>query len=55
MISGGEYIEVPIKIIISNDTIGIVDNYSEEELTELGITSNSKIKRYDQLVINEEK
>ena len=55
LISGGEYIEVPIKIIISNDTIGIVDNYSEEELTELGITSNSKIKRYDQLVINEEK
>lgn len=55
LISGGEYIEVPIKIIISNDTIGIVDNYTEEELTGLGITSSSKIKRYDQIVINDEK
>lgn len=55
LVSKGEYIEVPIKEVISNDTICVVENYSNEELTNLNISSEGIIERYDQLVINEER
>lgn len=51
LVTGGEYIDIPIKVVISNDTVCIVENYTKEELEELGITSNAVLERYDQLLI----
>ena len=51
LVTGGEYIDIPIKVVISNDTVCIAENYTKEELEELGITSNAVLERYDQLLI----
>ena len=53
IIKNGDYITVPIKIILSNDNIAIVDNLTDEEKTQNNIQSNYKLEIYDQLVIKE--
>lgn len=55
LVSKGEYIEIPIKEVISNDTICVIENYTKDELTELNLSFSGSVSRYDQLVINEEK
>ena len=51
LVTGGEYKEVPIKVIISNETICIAENYTDEEKEKLGIVSEYILERYDQLLI----
>ncbi len=51
VVNGGEYLNVPIKIINSSEGICIVENLKTEEKEKLGITDNNKINLYDILVI----
>ena len=48
--------EILVKVLRQNDTYSIVENYSEEELLELGFSKNEivelpKIKLYDEIVV----
>ena len=38
MVYGADYVEVPIKILQSSDSIAIVDNLTQEELDNIGYT-----------------
>ncbi len=51
IVTGGEFIDVPVRRLISNDTISIVENYEAEDLQQLGIESKEKLELYDQLLI----
>lgn len=51
VVNGGEYLDVPVKIISSSEGIYIVENFTKEEKEQLGITNNNKINLYDILVI----
>ena len=51
LVYGGQYINIPIRIINSDENISIVKNYTEEELTELGIETNATLSRYDIIVV----
>ena len=51
LVYGGQYINIPVKIISSDENISIVENYSPEELEKLGITSNNKLSLYDIIVV----
>lgn len=51
MVYGAEYVEVPIKILQSSDSIAIVDNLSQEELNNIGYTGGFILELYDELVI----
>ena len=48
--------EILVKVLRQNDTYSIVDNYSDEELLELGFSQNEivefpKIKLYDEILV----
>ena len=47
----GEYVELPVKLKISSDTVAIVSKYSSEEKQELSIDSKYDIKLYDRIVV----
>ena len=47
----GEYVELPVKLKISSDTVAIVSKYSSEEKEELSIDSKYDIKLYDRIVV----
>ena len=47
----GEYVELPVKLKISSDTVAIVSKYSSEEKEELSIDSKYDIKLYDIIFI----
>ena len=51
LVYGGQYIDIPVKIISSDENISIVENYTEDELKELGITSDTKLSLYDIIVV----
>lgn len=51
LVTGGEYIDIPIKVVISNDTISIVENYTSDEKIQYGINCEYILERYDQLLI----
>lgn len=48
VLRGGEYIDVPVKIRLSNGELDIVENLSNEEKERYGVTEEIKI--YDQLL-----
>lgn len=51
VVNGGEYLDVPVKIISSSEGICIVRNFTKEEREQLGITETNKVNLYDILVI----
>jgi hypothetical protein len=51
LVYGGQYIDIPIKIINSDENISIVENYTNEELKEIGVECNATLSRYDIIVI----
>lgn len=51
LVYGGQYIDIPIKIINSDENISIVENYTIDELNNLGIESEATLSRYDIVVI----
>lgn len=51
LVYGGQYIDIPVKIINSDENISIVENYTNDELTELGLTKNATLSRYDIIVV----
>lgn len=51
LVYGGQYIDIPIKIVNSDENISIVENYTSDELTELGIECNAILARYDIIVV----
>ena len=52
VVNGGEYLQVPVKIVSSNEGICIVENFTSEEKEILGISDNrNKISLYDILVV----
>ena len=51
MVYGADYVEVPIKILQSSDSIAIVDNLTQEELDNIGYTRGFILELYDELVI----
>ncbi len=53
----GEEEKILVKVLRQNDTYSIVDNYTDEELKQMGysleeIENFSRIKLYDQIMIN---
>lgn len=53
IIKNGDYITVPVKIILSNENIAIVDNLSDEDEKNNNIQSDYELEVYDQLLIKE--
>ena len=53
MIKNGDYITVPIKIILSNENIAIVDNLSDKNKKNNNIQSEYTLEVYDQVLIKE--
>ncbi len=53
LVNGGQFLQIPIKIISSSDTVCIVENLSSEEKEQLGITTNAVLELYDILVVQE--
>lgn len=51
LVYGGQYIDIPVKVINSDENISIVENYTTEELTQLGLTKNATLSRYDIIVV----
>ena len=51
MVYGTEYVEIPIKVLQSSDSIAIVDNLSQDELSNIGYTREFILELYDELVI----
>lgn len=51
VVNGGEYLDIPVKIISSSEGICIVRNFTKEEREQLGITETNKVNLYDILVI----
>lgn len=47
----GEYVELPVKLKISSDTVAIVSKYTSEEKEELAMDSKYDIKLYDRIVV----
>lgn len=50
-VNGGEYTDIPVTIVISSDSICIVESMSNEKKEELGLSVNQKLNVYDQLLI----
>ena len=50
-VNGGEYTDIPVTIVISSDSICIVESMTNEKKQELGLTTNQKLNVYDQLLI----
>jgi Ribonuclease G/E len=46
-----EIVEIPVKIVKKTDKFAVITNYSNEELEELGIDTDYKIKLYDRIII----
>lgn len=53
MVYGADYVEVPVKILQSSDSIAIVENLTQEELNSIGYTKGFVLELYDELVIQE--
>ena len=53
MVYGADYVEVPVKILQSSDSIAIVENLTQEELNSFGYTKGFVLELYDELVIQE--
>ena len=51
----GEYKDIPAKINLENGNYVVVDNYTEEELDELGIDSEYRLKLYDRIIVEPKK
>lgn len=53
IIKNGDYAEVTVKVVLSNDNIAIVENLTDEEKLNNNIQNNNKLEVFDQLVIKE--
>ena len=53
IIKNGDYLNVPLKIVLSNDNMAIVDNLTDEERKQNNIDNTSKIEIFDQVIIKE--
>lgn len=47
----GNYVEIPVKIMLSNESNAIIDNLEDEELELLGIKKEYSIKLYDRIIL----
>ena len=50
-----DVVKVPVKIVRQNDKYSVVDNYTVEELEELNIESDYKIKLHDRIILKADK
>ena len=53
LITNGQYVEVPVKLGLSNETVCVISNYTNEEKQQLGIECNYIISNYDRLLMPE--
>ena len=53
IIKNGDYVNVPIKISLSNDNMAIVENLTDEEREQSSIDNKNNLEIYDQVVIKE--
>lgn len=53
IIKNGDYLNVPIKIVLSNDNMAIIENLTDEERTQNNIENKSTIEIFDQVIIKE--
>ncbi|MBR6688394.1 MAG: hypothetical protein IKL68_00045 [Clostridia bacterium] len=50
-----EVVKVPVKVVRQNDKYSVIDNYSKEELKELQIETDYKIKLHDRIILKANK
>ena len=50
-----EVVEIPVNVIRQNDKYSIIDNYTNEELENLGIETKYKIKLHDRIILKSNK
>lgn len=55
MLTAGEYIDIPIEILIESDNVCIIENMSKDKQKELGIEYKASIELYDQIIVNKNK
>ncbi len=53
VIKNGDYIQIPVKVIISNDNMAVVDNLTDEDKNSNNIQNNNNLEIFDQVVIKE--
>ena len=51
----GEYKNIPAKVSLKNENYAVVDNYTDEELDELDINNEYKLKLYDRIIVESKK
>lgn len=51
LIYGGKYIDVPVKVKAESDVTCIIENLTDEEYVNLGLNKDSKIERYDIVLV----
>lgn len=51
LVTGGRYVQIPIKIVSASDSVCIVDNLTSEEKKAIGIETNYVLSLYDVLLI----
>lgn len=51
VIKYGEYVDIPVKVTKQNEKYSIVQNYTTNELKDLGLKKGNTLKIYDRLVV----
>lgn len=51
MIHAGEYLDIPVNIVIESDNVCIVENMSKDDLEKYNLESSSGLEIYDQIII----
>ena len=54
VIKNGDYTQIPVKVIISNDNMAVVDNLTDEDKNSNNIQNNNNLEIFDQVVIKKE-
>lgn len=47
----GEYVKIPIKVLLSNESMALIDNLEDEEFENLGLKKEYTIKLYDRIIL----
>ncbi len=55
ILKNSEYINIPVNVVASSDSIYIVSNLSKDEKAAIGLSSSSDLSVYDEVIVDEKK